>query len=381
MTFYCFIPAQPITCKAAIALAPKQDLIVDLVEIAPPQAGEVRIKVAATALCHTDSYTLSGQDPEGVFPCVLGHEAAGVVESVGPGVTSVQPGDHVIPCYQACCGECKFCKHPKTNLCQAVRAWTGRGVMKIDDKTRITYKGKPIFHFMGVSSFSQYIVVHEVSVAKVTPVAPLDKICLLGCGVSTGWGAVWNTAKVEKGSTAAVFGIGAVGLACIEGLKIAGAKRIIAVDINASKFPAAKQWGATDCVNPNDYKKPIQEVLVEMTDGGLDYTFECIGNVKIMRAALEACHKGWGESVVIGVAGAGQELATRPFQLVTGRVWRGSAFGGWKSRYQVPHLVDRYLKGEVTLDRYITHRMPFDKINDAFHLLHEGQCLRCVLYF
>jgi S-(hydroxymethyl)glutathione dehydrogenase/alcohol dehydrogenase len=370
-----------ITCKAAIALEAKKDLIVDMVQIAPPQAYEVRIKVAATALCHTDAYTLSGADPEGVFPCVLGHEAAGIVESVGPGVTSVQPGDHVIPCYQACCTECKFCKNPKTNLCQAVRAWTGRGVMKADDKTRITYKGKPIFHFMGCSTFSEYAVVHEVSVAKIDMSAPLDKVCLLGCGVSTGWGAVWNTAKAEVGCTAAVFGIGAVGLACIEGLKVAGAKRIIAVDINESKFASAKAWGATDCVNPTAYKKPIQEVLVEMTDGGLDYTFECVGQVAIMRAALEACHKGWGESIIIGVAASGQEISTRPFQLVTGRVWRGTAFGGWKSRLQVPSLVDRYMRGEVTLDRYITHRMPFDEINEAFHLLHEGSCLRAVLYF
>lgn len=366
---------------AAIALEAKKDLIVDMVQIAPPQAGEVRIKIAATALCHTDAYTLSGADPEGVFPCVLGHEAAGVVESVGPGVTSVQPGDHVIPCYQACCKECKFCKNPKTNLCQAVRAWTGRGVMKADDKTRISYKGKPLFHFMGVSAFSEYCVVHEVSVAKIDTKAPLDKVCLLGCGVSTGWGAVWNTAKVEPGSTAAVFGIGAVGLAVIEGLKVAGAKRIIAVDVNETKFASAKAWGATECVNPTAYKKPIQEVLVEMTDGGLDYTFECVGNVNVMRSALEACHKGWGESIVIGVAAAGQEISTRPFQLVTGRVWRGTAFGGFKSRIAVPLLVDRYMKGEVTLDRYVTHRMSFDEINEAFNLMHEGTCLRCVLYF
>jgi len=334
-----------------------------------------------SALCHTDAYTLSGQDPEGVFPCILGHEAAGIVESVGPGVTSVVPGDHVIPCYQACCNECKFCKHPKTNLCQAVRGWTGRGLMKNDEKTRFTYKGQPIFHFMGTSSFSEYTVVHEVSVAKIVKKAPLEKVCLLGCGVSTGWGAVWNTAKAHKGCTAAVFGIGAVGLACIEALKIVGASRIIAVDINEEKFEIAKSWGATDCVNPKAEKKPIQDVIVDMTGGGVDYSFECIGNVQVMRAALECCHKGWGESVIIGVAAGGQEISTRPFQLVTGRVWRGSAFGGWKSRNQVPGLVDKYLKGEVTLDRYITHEMAFDNINDAFHLLHEGKCLRCVLYF
>jgi S-(hydroxymethyl)glutathione dehydrogenase/alcohol dehydrogenase len=256
-----------ITCKAAIALKAKSDLLVDYVQIAPPQAGEVRVKIAATALCHT----LSGEDPEGLFPCILGHESAGVVESVGPGVTSVQPGDHVIPCYQAYCTKCEYCQNPKTNLCQAIRAWTGRGVMKADDKPRISYKGQPIFHFMGCSSFSEYTVVHEVSVAKVDSKAPLDKICLLGCGVSTGWGAVWNTAKCEVGCTAAVFGLGAVGLACIEGLKIAGAKRIIAVDLNESKFAQAKAWGATDCVNPSAYKKPIQEVLVEMTNGGVSF--------------------------------------------------------------------------------------------------------------
>lgn len=370
-----------IRCKAAIALAAKADLVVDEVEVAVPQPGEVRIKVAANALCHTDVYTLSGQDPEGIFPCILGHEAAGVVESVGAGVTSVKPGDHVIPCYQACCGECKFCKHPKTNLCQAVRGWTGRGVMKADNKPRFTYKGQPIFHFMGTSTFSEYTVVHEVSVAKIDKAAPMDKVCLLGCGVSTGWGAVWNTCKVHKGATAAVFGLGAVGLAVIEGLKVAGASRIIAIDLNEKKFAAAKAWGATECVNPKSHTKPIQEVLVEMTDGGVDFSFECIGNVQVMRAALECCHKGWGESCIIGVAAAGTEISTRPFQLVTGRVWRGTAFGGFKSRQQVPGLVTRCMSGELSLDKYITHRMPFADINKAIHLLHEGDCLRCVLYF
>lgn len=372
---------KPITCKAAIALEAKKDLIIDEVEVAVPQEGEVRVKIAANALCHTDVYTLSGQDPEGLFPCILGHEAAGIVESVGPGVTSVKPGDSVIPCYQANCHECKFCQHPKTNLCQAVRGWTGRGVMKADDKPRFTYKGKPIFHFMGTSTFSEYTVLHEVSCAKINPEAPLDKVCLLGCGVSTGWGAVWNTAKVEKGSTAAVFGLGAVGLAVIEGLKVAGASRIIGIDINEGKFEQAKSWGATECINPKKFDKPIQEIIVEMTEGGVDYSFECIGNVHIMRSALECCHKGWGESVVVGVAGAGQEIATRPFQLVTGRVWRGTAFGGFKSRTQVPGLVDRCMNGELSLDKYITHKLPFDKLNEAIHILHEGQCLRCVLYF
>mmetsp|Transcript_11614 Transcript_11614/g.13448 ORF Transcript_11614/g.13448 Transcript_11614/m.13448 type:complete len:390 (+) Transcript_11614:80-1249(+) len=370
-----------ISCKAAIALEAKKDLIVDTVEVAPPQEGEVRIKIAATALCHTDAYTLGGLDPEGLFPCVLGHEAAGVVESVGPGVTSVKPGDHVIPCYQANCGDCKFCKHPRSNLCSAVRQWTGRGVMKGDDKPRFTYKGQSLFHFMGTSTFSEYTVVHEVAVAKINPKAALDKVCLLGCGVSTGWGAVWNTARVHEGATSAVFGLGAVGLAVIEGLKLAGAKRIIAVDLNEGKFAAAKEWGATDCINPTKFDKPIQEVIVEMTDGGVDFSFECVGNVDVMRSALECCHKGWGESVIIGVAAGGKEISTRPFQLVTGRVWRGTAFGGFKSRTEVPGLVERCQTGELSIDKYITHKLPFDKINEGFHLLHEGKCLRCVLYF
>ncbi|GBG24875.1 Alcohol dehydrogenase [Hondaea fermentalgiana] len=369
-----------ITCKAAIAFEANQPLKVCDVEVAPPQEGEVRIKIAAAALCHTDAYTLSGQDPEGLFPCILGHEAAGVVESVGPGVTSVKPGDHVIPCYQANCGECEFCKHPRSNLCSAVRKWTGNGVMKTDEKTRFTYEGKPIYHFMGTSTFSQYTVVHEVAVAKIDEKAKLDSACLLGCGVSTGWGAVWNVVDVHEGATAAVFGIGAVGLACIEALKIKGAKQIIAVDINSNKFEFAKQWGATDCVNPNDYDKPIQEVIVEM-NGGVDFSFECIGNVQVMRAALECCHKGWGESVVIGVAASGKEIATRPFQLVTGRVWRGSAFGMWKSRQQVPGLVDRMTSGELDVQKYITHQKAFADINDAFETLKRGDCLRCVLYF
>lgn len=350
----------------------------------PPQAGEVRVKIVATALCHTDAYTLDGLDPEGLFPCVLGHEAAGVVESVGEGVTSVQPGDHVIPCYQAYCGDCMFCKHPKSNLCTSVRAFTGKGVMKADEKPRFsTLDGKPLYHFMGTSTFSEYTVVHEVSVAKIPKEAPLDKVCLLGCGVATGWGAVYNTAQVQPGTSVAVFGLGAVGLAVIEAAKRAGATRIFAIDINPDKFVAAKEWGATDCVNPKDYDKPIQQVLVEMSPSGwgIDYTFECIGNVEIMRAALECAHRGWGESVVIGVAASGKELATRPFQLVTGRVWKGTAFGGYKSRLQVPDLVDLYQKGETLLDKYITHTMKFDDINTAFDLLHSGQCLRCVLTF
>jgi len=381
MTDFAATAGKPIECKAAVAWEAKKPLDVRTVTVAPPGPGEVRVKIVATALCHTDAYTLDGLDPEGLFPCILGHEAAGIVESVGEGVTSVKQGDHVIPCYQAYCGDCKFCKHPESNLCVSVRAFTGKGVMKSDSKPRFTVDGKPVFHFMGTSTFSQYTVVHEQSVAKINPSAPLDKVCLLGCGVSTGWGAVFNTARVKPGTTVAVFGLGAVGLAVIEAAKKAGATRIFAIDINPEKFAAATEWGATDCLNPKDFDKPIQAVLVEKTEWGCDYTFECIGNVQVMRAALEAAHRGWGQSVIIGVAAAGQEISTRPFQLVTGRQWKGTAFGGYKSRVQVPDLVDQYLKGETMLDKYITHNMKFDQINEAFDLLHSGKCLRTVLTF
>lgn len=372
---------KPITCKAAVAWAAKQPLEVTDVTIAPPRAGEVRVKIVATALCHTDAYTLDGHDPEGLFPCVLGHEAAGVVESVGEGVTDVVPGDHVIPCYQAYCGICKFCEHPESNLCVAVRAYTGKGVMRADSETRITCNGKKLFHFMGTSTFSEYAVLHAESVAKISKLAPLDKVCLLGCGVATGWGAVCNTAKVEKGATAAVFGIGALGLACIEALVEAKASRIIAIDTNPEKEAAAREWGATDFVNPKDHTEPIQRVIVGMTEWGVDYSFECIGNVGVMRAALECSHRGWGTSVIIGVAASGQEISTRPFQLVTGRTWKGTAFGGYKSRRDVPGLVDKYMTGGTLLDKYVTHNMKFSQINEAFELLHAGKCLRCVLSF
>ncbi|PPS00963.1 hypothetical protein GOBAR_AA19695 [Gossypium barbadense] len=348
---------QVITCKAAVAYEPNKPLVIEDVQVAPPQAGEVRIKILFTALCHTDAYTWSGKDPEGLFPCILGHEAAGIVESVGEGVTEVQPGDHVIPCYQAECRECKFCKSGKTNLCGKVRTATGAGVMMNDRKSRFSINGKPIYHFMGTSTFSQYTVVHDVSVAKIDPQAPLDKVCLLGCGVPTGLGAVWNTAKVEPGAIVAIFGLGTVGLAVAEGAKSAGASRIIGVDIDSKKF----------------------DVLVDLTDGGVDYSFECIGNVSVMRAALECCHKGWGTSVIIGVAASGQEISTRPFQLVTGRVWKGTAFGGFKSRSQVPWLVEKYMKKEIKIDEYITHNLTLGDINKAFDLMHEGGCLRCVL--
>jgi len=356
--------------------------------VAPPQAGEVRIRILATALCHTDAYTLDGHDPEGRFPCILGHEAAGVVESVGPGVASVSPGDHVIPCYQAFCGTCSMCSSGKTNLCGSVRAFTGVGTMAADGGVRFTHaaSGKPLWHFMGTSTFSQYTVVHEVAVAKIDAAARLDRACLLGCGVPTGLGAVRNAAKVGPGATAAVFGLGTVGLAVIDALRIAGAARIIAVDTDPAKFARSTEWGATDCLNPRDHPgTPVQEVIVGMTSaadgvGGVDFSFECVGNVEVMRAALECAHKGWGESVIIGVAPAGKEISTRPFQLVTGRVWRGTAFGGYKSRQDVPGLVAAYLAGEFKVDEYVTHEFGgLDKINEAFGLLHRGECLRCVL--
>lgn len=370
-----------IKCKAAVAWAAKQPLSIEEIEVAPPKAGEVRIKVTATGVCHTDAYTLSGQDSEGKFPCILGHEGGGIVESVGEGVTSVVPGDHVIPLYTAECRDCKFCRNPKTNLCQSVRATQGQGLMP-DGTTRFSKDGKEIFHYMGTSTFSEYTVVAEVSVAKVAKDAPLDKVCLLGCGVTTGIGAVLNTAKVEEGSTVAVFGLGGVGLATIQGARMAKASRIIAVDINPSKFELATKMGATECVNPKDHgDKPIQQVLVEMTDGGLDYTFEAIGNVHTMRAALEACHKGWGESIIVGVAAAGQEISTRPFQLVTGRVWRGTAFGGVRGRTELPSYVQRYKDGEIDIDSFITHHYKLDEINTSFDVLHKGESIRSIIHF
>uniref|UniRef100_A0A8C4ZHB4 S-(hydroxymethyl)glutathione dehydrogenase n=1 Tax=Gadus morhua TaxID=8049 RepID=A0A8C4ZHB4_GADMO len=361
-----------IKCKAAVAWEAGKPLSLEEVEVAPPRAGEVRIKVVATGVCHTDAYTLSGSDPEGAFPVILGHEGAGLVESVGEGVTKFKAGDTVIPLYVPQCGECKFCKNPKTNLCQKIRVTQGRGLMP-DNTSRFTCKGKQLFHFMGTSTFSEYTVVADISLAKVDPKAPLDKVCLLGCGISTGYGAALNTAKVEPGSTCAVFGLGAVGLAAIMGCKVAGATRIIGVDINPEKFGKAAEFGATECLNPKDHARPVQEVLVEMTDGGVDYSFECIGNVEIMRSALEACHKGWGESVIIGVAGAGQEISTRPFQLVTGRVWKGTAFGGWKSVESVPKLVEDYMNKKMKVDEFVTHTLPFDSINEGFDLMHAGK--------
>ncbi|WP_413615191.1 S-(hydroxymethyl)glutathione dehydrogenase/class III alcohol dehydrogenase [Halomonas cupida] len=366
--------------RAAIALEADKPLTLTEIDVAGPKAGEVLVRIVATSVCHTDAYTLSGADPEGLFPSVLGHEGAGVVEEVGEGVTSLKPGDHVIPLYTAECGECKFCRSGKTNLCGSVRATQGKGVMP-DGTSRFSLEGKPLYHYMGTSTFSEYTVVPEVSLAVVSKEAPLDKICLLGCGVTTGIGAVLNTAKVEPGSTVAVFGLGAIGLAVIQGALMAKAGRIIAIDVNPDKFDLARQFGATDFVNPKDYSDPIQQVIVDMTDGGVDYSFECIGNVNVMRSALECCHKGWGESVIIGVAGAGQEISTRPFQLVTGRVWKGSAFGGVKGRSELPGYVERYMNGELKIDDFITHNMPFDQINEAFDLLHAGKSIRTVLHY
>lgn len=369
-----------IKCKAAVAWEAGKPLSIEEIEVDPPKAGEVRVKILATGVCHTDAYTLSGKDPEGVFPVILGHEGGGIVESVGEGVTTVKPGDHVLPLYVPQCKSCKFCLNPKTNLCQKVRVTQGQGVMP-DGTRRFRCKGKELYHFMGCSTFSEYTVVLEISLCKIADNAPLDKVCLLGCGVTTGYGAALNTAKVEPGSNCAIFGLGAVGLAVALGCKVAGAKRIIGVDINPDKFETAKKFGVNEFVNPKDYDKPIQQVLVDLTDGGLDYTFECIGNVNTMRAALEACHKGWGESVIIGVAGAGEEISTRPFQLVTGRVWRGTAFGGYKSRDSVPKLVEDYLTNKLPLDEFVTHKVPLNEINEAFHLMHVGKSIRAVVDF
>ncbi len=371
---------QFIKSKAAIAWGPNQPLSVEHVDVMLPKKGEVLIKVVASGVCHTDAFTLSGEDPEGIFPVILGHEGGGIVEQVGEGVTSVAVGDHVIPLYTPECGECKFCTSGKTNLCQKIRETQGKGLMP-DGTTRFYKDGKPIFHYMGCSTFSEYTVLPEISLAKVNKEAPLEEVCLLGCGVTTGMGAVLNTAKVEKGDTVAIFGLGGIGLSAVIGAKMAGASRIIGIDINESKYELAKKLGATDCINPKDYDKPIQEVIVELTDGGVDYSFECIGNVDVMRSALECCHKGWGESVIIGVAGAGQEISTRPFQLVTGRVWRGSAFGGVKGRSELPKIVEQYMAGEFALDDFITHTMPLEQINESFDLMHEGKSIRTVIHF
>ena len=366
--------------KAAVAWGPNQPLKIEEVDLEGPKAGEVLVKIVATGVCHTDAYTLSGADPEGLFPVILGHEGGGIVEAIGEGVTTLKKGDHVIPLYTPECGTCKFCTSGKTNLCQRIRATQGKGLMP-DGTSRWSKDGKMIHHYMGTSTFAEYTVVPEISLAKVSPEAPLEKVCLLGCGVTTGIGAVLNTAKVEEGATVAVFGLGGIGLSCIQGARMAKASRIIGVDINDSKEKMACEFGCTDFVNPKKFDKPIEQVIVEMTDGGVDYSFECVGNVKLMRAALECCHKGWGQSIIIGVAGAGQEISTRPFQLVTGRVWRGSAFGGVKGRSELPGYVDRYMSGEINLDDLVTNECKLEQINEAFHDMHEGKVIRTVVRF
>jgi len=377
---------EPITCKAMVAFG-VNDLREEEIIVAPPKAGEVRVKVICNALCHTDVYTLSGADPEGLFPSILGHEAGAVVESVGEGVTSVKAGDHVVPGYTPQCkgSDCIFCMSPKTNLCPKIRGTQGKGLMP-DGTSRFILKkdGSTIYHFMGCSTFAEYTVLAEISCAKISRTADLEKACLFGCGVATGLGAVWNSAKVEPFSSVAVFGLGAVGLAVIQGAKAVNCTSIVGIDVNASKFEIAKKLGATACFNPKDYDKPIQHVLVENspTKFGFDYTFDCTGNTDVMRSALEAAHRGWGESCVIGVAAAGKELATRPFQLITGRKWLGTAFGGWKTRDAIPMLVDKAEKGEICVDHFITHR--FDGVaaqTKALEALKGGDCLRAVVRY
>jgi S-(hydroxymethyl)glutathione dehydrogenase/alcohol dehydrogenase len=366
--------------RAAVAWQAGKPLEIEEVDVQGPKNGEVLVRVVATGVCHTDAFTLTGADPEGIFPSILGHEGGAIVEEVGAGVTSVQAGDHVIPLYTPECRKCKFCKSGKTNLCQAIRATQGKGLMP-DGSSRFSHQGKTVFHYMGTSTFSEYTVLPEISVAKISKEAPLDKVCLLGCGITTGIGAVLNTAKVEPGSTVAVFGLGGIGLSVVQGAVMARASRIVCIDINPDKFDMARRLGATDFVNPGDHDRPIQEVIVDLLDGGADYSFECIGNVDVMRAALECCHKGWGQSVIIGVAGAGQEIRTRPFQLVTGRVWRGTAFGGVRGRTELPGYVEKYLAGEIKIDEMVTHTMGLEDINRAFDLMHHGESIRSVVNY
>jgi S-(hydroxymethyl)glutathione dehydrogenase/alcohol dehydrogenase len=366
--------------RAAVAFEAGKPLEIVEVDLEGPKAGEVLVEMKATGVCHTDEFTLSGADPEGAFPAILGHEGAGVVVEVGPGVSTLKPGDHVIPLYTPECRTCEYCLNPKTNLCQAVRTTQGQGVMP-DGTSRFSYKGEKILHYMGTSTFSNYSVLPEIALAKVRPDAPFDKIFYIGCGVTTGLGAVMFTAKVEPLSRAIVFGLGGIGLNVIQGLKMVGARQIIGVDINESKVPLATQFGMTDFVNPQKLDGDLVNHLVDITQGGADYTFECIGNVEVMRAALESCHKGWGESIIIGVAPAGAEISTRPFQLVTGRVWRGSAFGGARGRTDVPKIVDLYMEGKVSIDPLITHTMPLEDINKAFDLMHSGESIRSVVVY
>ncbi|WP_288362902.1 S-(hydroxymethyl)glutathione dehydrogenase/class III alcohol dehydrogenase [uncultured Spongiibacter sp.] len=365
--------------KAAVAFGAGKPLEVLDVDLEGPRAGEVMIELKATGICHTDAFTLSGDDPEGEFPTILGHEGAGIVVEVGAGVTSVKPGDHVIPLYTPECRHCDFCLHPKTNLCQSIRTTQGQGLMP-DGTSRFSLDGTPLKHYMGCSTFSNFTVLPEIAVAKIREDAPFDKVCYIGCGVTTGVGAVVFDAKVEPGSNVVVFGLGGIGLNVIQGARMAGANMIVGVDINPSKVELAKKFGMTHFLNPKEVPD-IVEAIVELTKGGADYSFECIGNVTTMRQALECCHKGWGESVVIGVAGAGQEISTRPFQLVTGRVWRGSAFGGARGRTDVPKIVDWYMDGKINIDDLITHTMPLEDINKGFELMHAGESIRSVVLY
>jgi S-(hydroxymethyl)glutathione dehydrogenase / alcohol dehydrogenase len=366
--------------KAAVAFASGKPLSIETVQLAPPQAKEVLIEIKATGVCHTDAYTLSGADPEGLFPTILGHEGAGIVAEVGEGVTSVKPGDRVIPLYTPECRQCAYCLSQKTNLCQAIRSTQGKGVMP-NGTSRFSFNGEKLYHYMGTSTFANYTVLPEIAVAKIRDDAPLDKVCLIGCGVTTGLGAVINTAKVEPGANVVVFGLGGIGLNVIQGAKMVGASQIVGVDLNPDKQAMAKAYGMTDFVNPKEIDGDLVEYLVELTGGGADYSFECIGNVKVMRQALECCHKGWGVSTIIGVAGAGEEISTRPFQLVTGRVWQGSAFGGARGRTDVPKIVDWYMEGKINIDDLVTHTMPIEKINEAFDLMHRGESIRSVVTF
>jgi len=366
--------------RAAVAHEAGKPLTIETVDLDGPREGEVLVEIKATGVCHTDAFTLSGADPEGLFPAILGHEGAGVVLEVGPGVKSVAAGDHVIPLYVPECRECEYCVSGKTNLCQAVRATQGRGVMP-DGSSRFRAGGETLYHYMGTSTFSNYTVLPEISLAKIRKDAPFDKVCYIGCGVTTGIGAVINTAKVEPGANVVVFGLGGIGLNVIQGARMVGADMIVGIDINPSKAPLAEKFGMTHFVNPDEVQGDLVPYLVDLTHGGADYSFECIGNVSTMRQALECCHKGWGESVIIGVAGAGEEIATRPFQLVTGRVWRGTAFGGAKGRTEVPRIVDWYMQGKINIDDLITHTMPLEEINRAFDLMHEGESIRSVVTF
>lgn len=365
---------------AAVAWEPNRPLEIEEINIEGPKAGEVLVRMVATGVCHTDAFTLSGEDPEGVFPCVLGHEGGGIVEEIGAGVTSVKPGDSVIPLYIPECRTCSHCQSGKTNLCTALNETEWSGLMP-DGTVRYSKNGKKIYHYMGTSTFAEYSVIPEIALAKINPKAPLEKVCLLGCGITTGIGAVLNTAKVKPGSTVAVFGLGGIGLSVVQGAVMAQAGRIIAVDINEDKFELAGQLGATDFLNPRKFDRPIQEVIEELTQGGVDYSFECVGNVDLMRAALESCHMGWGESIVIGVAGAGKVIQTRPYQLVTGRVWRGTAFGGVRGRTELPRYVDNYLQGKIEIDKMITHTMGLKDINRAFELMHAGKSIRSVIHY